>query len=249
LGFSVTSFGRFLAPPVFLWRVRLLPVLFVFAGPIFAPPFGVPPPGSGGVGVGVGGGGPPPRPLKRLRRGSRVIIQEIDEEAIQQRVGEKGRALRGEITSSKASERREFVVDPAAAKMKSPVDPPSGFPPAAEEVDEELRRALAASRLTFAEEECRRGRSLKPQPGEGSSRGAGVPPEEEAHGVGEITRDVAVVSREEEGPLIPAAGVGSGEAGSPVEGAGTAMQDEEAPAGLVAIFPFLSLLFFVSPSF
>jgi hypothetical protein len=201
------------------------------------------PPRDASEGEGSSGGDSPPRPLKRLRRGSRVTIQEIDEEAIQQRADEMGRVLRGEITSSGASERRKSVAEPAAAKMKRPVDLPSGPPPAVEEVDEELRRALTASQLTFAEEECRRGRRLKPQPGEGSSRGAGVPPEEVAHGVGEITRDDAAISRGEEGPLIPAAGVGSGEAGSPVEGTGTAMQGEEAPAGLVATLSFLSLLY------
>ena len=164
-----------------------------------------------------------------------MIIQEIDEKAIQRRVGEMVRVLRGEADPPPgAKKRRESATAAAAAKLNGPVELPAPVPPIVEAVDEELRRALAASQLTFAEEECRRGRRLKPQRGEGSSRGAVIPPEEEAHGLGEITGEVVLASRGEEDSSRPAVGVIPEEACVSGEDDVTTMQEEEAPAGLAA---------------
>jgi hypothetical protein len=126
--------------------------------------------------------------------------------------------------------------------MKGPTDP---LPPVPldEEVDKELRQALVASWLTFVEEEGRRGGELPRLPGEGSSRGVGVPPEEEAYGVGELAGEVTVVPQEE-GDTEELVGEAASE-GAPQYAGGemATVQGERTPTGLVDV-SFVCLFMF-----
>jgi hypothetical protein len=186
------------------------------------------------------GGIAPARPLKRLRRGSRVIIQDVDEEVIQRRGSEAVPALGGEaVTSCGEPGRQGSGAGASSVKMKGLVDPSLRVPPIIEEVDEEFRQALLASQLSFAEEECRRGRRLKRRAGEGCSEGPRVAPEEEAFGVGELAGAEAAVVREGENPSDRVVGDASADAPSLAVGVAVAMQGEGTPAG--PIVSFLSL--------
>ena len=96
------------------------------------------------------GGVSPSRPLKRLRRGPRVTVQEFDKEVIQRRGDETGQVMGGEVAISLGeSGRQGSGASTVGAKMKGLADPSLRAPPIIEEVDEELRQALMASQLSF----------------------------------------------------------------------------------------------------